>query len=132
VTNNSYPDIFFGLKGGFNNFGIVTNFKLRAVPQTLVYGGLLIYVDEHQFDNILIALANFKNNNKDPKAQILPSFAREAGLVIFTLCAFYDAPTAPESVFKEFTNIFHIGTLRTRSFVSFIKAVPVHFTDDMR
>ncbi|CAF1453811.1 unnamed protein product [Rotaria sordida] len=34
VNNMSYPDIFFGLKGGLNNFGIVTRFTMRAVPQT--------------------------------------------------------------------------------------------------
>ncbi|CAF4090756.1 unnamed protein product [Rotaria magnacalcarata] len=132
VTNDSYSDIFFGLKGGFNNFGIVTNFKLRALPQTLVYGGLLIYVDIHKFDNILTALVNFQNNNKDPKAQLLPSFFRQAGLISFTLTVFYDAPTAPTSTFDEFMNISHFGVLKTRSFLSFIKAVPVFITDGMR
>ncbi|CAF3803885.1 unnamed protein product [Rotaria socialis] len=132
VTNDSYSDIFFGLKGGFNNFGIVTNFKLRAVPQTLVYGGLLIYVDIHKFDNILTALVNFHNNNKDPKAQLLPSFFRQAGLICFALTVFYDAPTAPKSTFDEFMNISHVGVLKTRSFLSFIKAVPVFVTEGMR
>ena len=58
VSNNSYPDLFFGLKvikksrisvsrvcsvtpgflqGGLNNFGIVTNITLEAHPQTMVY-----------------------------------------------------------------------------------------------
>ncbi|CAF1545667.1 unnamed protein product [Rotaria magnacalcarata] len=132
VTNDSYSDIFFGLKGGFNNFGIVTNFKLRALPQTLVYGGLLIYVDIHKFDNILTALVKFQNNNKDPKAQLLPSFFRQAGLISFTLTVFYDAPTAPTGTFDEFMNISHFGVLKTRSFLSFIKAVPVFITDGMR
>ncbi|QRV84353.1 FAD-binding domain protein [Ceratobasidium sp. AG-Ba] len=34
------PDLFFGLKGGFNNFGIVTKFTLLAFPQGQVWGGL--------------------------------------------------------------------------------------------
>ena len=43
VNNISYTDIFFGLRGGLNNFGIVTRFSMRAIPQTLVYGGVLVY-----------------------------------------------------------------------------------------
>lgn len=102
------------------------------MPQTLVYGGLLIYVDENKFDNILAALINFQNNNKDPKAQLLPSFVRDAGIVSFALTTFYDAPTVPEGIFDEFMNISHIGTLKTRSFISFIKVVPIFITDGMR
>ncbi len=78
MNNNSYPDIFFGLKGGFNNFGIVTNFNLRVVPQTQVYGGALVY-SPLQFEALVPAIVNFQANNKDPKAQIIASFAIGTG-----------------------------------------------------
>ncbi|CAF1344695.1 unnamed protein product, partial [Adineta ricciae] len=132
VTNNSYPDLFFGLKGGFNNFGIVTNFRLRAHPQTQVYGGLLVYIDERRFDDVLKAVMDFRDNNKDPKAQALVSFTHQTGLITFDITLFYDAPRAPDDTFKKFTNIPHMGTLKTRSFLSFVKVVPIYVTDGRR
>ncbi|KIJ54881.1 hypothetical protein M422DRAFT_125731, partial [Sphaerobolus stellatus SS14] len=37
VTAQSHPDLFFGLKGGGNNFGIVTSFVLKTRPQGQVW-----------------------------------------------------------------------------------------------
>jgi FAD/FMN-containing dehydrogenase len=37
VTEASQPDLFFGLKGGLNNFGIVTRFTLKAHPLGTIY-----------------------------------------------------------------------------------------------
>lgn len=132
VTNDSYPDIFFGLKGGLNNFGIVTNFRLHAHPQTLVYGGLLVYLNEKHFDSVLKAVIDFRDDNKDPKAQALVSFTHQTGLVTLDLTLFYDGPTAPEGIFNNFLNIPHIGNLKTRTFLSFVKVVPIYVTDGRR
>lgn len=33
VTYESEPDLYFALRGGANNFGIVTHFTVRVVPQ---------------------------------------------------------------------------------------------------
>jgi hypothetical protein len=104
VNNNSYPDIYFGLKDGFNNFGIVSKFNIRALRQTLVYGGVLTYIVP-QFVQVKKAILNFQNNNKDPKAQIIPTILYIDGLVNYNVNIFYDAPTAPNSIFKKFTDI---------------------------
>jgi len=43
----SYPDLFFAIKGGGNQFGIVYNFRLATNPQTdKVYGGLRTYTSD--------------------------------------------------------------------------------------
>lgn len=41
------PDLFWGLKGGGGNFGIVTALEFRLYPLTTVYGGAVFYPVEN-------------------------------------------------------------------------------------
>ncbi|UJR17265.1 hypothetical protein I4U23_004160 [Adineta vaga] len=111
VNKNSYPDIFFGLKGGYNNFGIVTNFKMHVVPQRQIYGGILTYSIDNstKFDRFINAAVNFQKNNQDARAQIELVFYIESGVLTIRLSAIYDGPSAPEHIYKEFVDIDHIG-----------------------
>lgn len=121
MNSESYPDLFFGLKGGFNNFGIVTKFSMRAVPQTPVFGGVLIYFPP-QFDALAQAFGNFQNNNKDLKAQIIGFITATGGQFAFIVYLFYDAPTIPSGIFDEFLGIEHVGNHQTQSYSSFFKS----------
>ena len=39
VNENQYPDLFWAIRGGGGNFGIVTSFKFQAHPLKTVFGG---------------------------------------------------------------------------------------------
>src|SRR5215207_3221046 len=43
VSAYKHPDLFWGLKGGGGNFGIVTSMEFALYPLTSVYGGNLFY-----------------------------------------------------------------------------------------
>ncbi|PYH83778.1 FAD-binding domain-containing protein [Aspergillus uvarum CBS 121591] len=43
ANRNSHPDLFKALKGGSNNFGIVTTFDMETLPAEDLWGGLLVY-----------------------------------------------------------------------------------------
>ncbi len=40
-------DLFWGLRGGGGNFGVITGMEIQLYPVTTVYGGSLIYPAEH-------------------------------------------------------------------------------------
>jgi FAD/FMN-containing dehydrogenase len=44
ANEKDYPDLFFGIRGGGSNFGVVTEFVYKLHPQRpTVYAGMLIY-----------------------------------------------------------------------------------------
>lgn len=58
VSPTSYADLYWALRGGGNNFGIVTNFKLAAFPLGKMWGGQRVYL-ETSFSNVLDAIHQF-------------------------------------------------------------------------
>ncbi|CAB3772430.1 FAD-binding oxidoreductase [Paraburkholderia humisilvae] len=47
VHGASHSDLFWALRGGGGNFGVVTSFSFRAHPVSTVLGGAIVYPREH-------------------------------------------------------------------------------------
>lgn len=58
---DNHEDLFRALKSGSNNFGIVTNFKMRAIGCDKVWGGTTIQPKDVESDAIQ-ALSDFTDN----------------------------------------------------------------------
>ncbi|KAH8112912.1 FAD-binding domain-containing protein [Phellopilus nigrolimitatus] len=132
VTSSSNPDLFFGLRGGFNNFGIVTKFTLKTYPQTDVWGGLIVFTGD-KIDALATATSNFNANLTDPKAAVIAELNVLEGLAGATLNVFYDAPTPPDGIFDEFLAIEPLSKdISTRSLISLVQSAPSNATAGMR
>ncbi|KAA1473356.1 FAD dependent oxidoreductase [Dentipellis sp. KUC8613] len=128
-------DLWFGLRGGFNNFGIVTKFTMKAFPQTDIWGGYLI-IPASEMDTLFDAVAKWNIEASDPKAAINTAFIYVEGesshatgnnesepqIVLYQLL-FYDAPTPPDGLFNDFTSIPGVNNTAARqSYLSLINA----------
>ncbi|CAE6480866.1 unnamed protein product [Rhizoctonia solani] len=132
ATEAQNADLFFGLKGGFNNFGIVTKFTVLAFPQGQVWGGLQTFTFD-QLDKVKAATVNFAQKVKDPKAAIIPTFNFILEQPGVSLLMFYDGTTPPAGIFDEFQSITHFTSdVKTRSFTSLVQASPANATYGLR
>ena len=116
VNQQSFPDLYFALRGGGNNFGIVTRFDLETFPQGQMWGGMTSYPITANA-SLLSALYNFAvNAPTDPDAALIVAFAYVEGEYVAVTDIEYAKPIIDPPIFREFTAIESItSTLRITS-----------------
>ncbi|KAM7205157.1 hypothetical protein V8F20_003294 [Naviculisporaceae sp. PSN 640] len=120
ITSESDPDLFKALKGGGNNFGVVTTYILQARRQGQVWGGNVAFARSPSTDERLLqAVRDFTEYNTDPKAAVIVTAERTNVNLIdsWILFLFYDGPTPPAGMFTNFTSgVPIVNTCRTRTY----------------
>ena len=108
VNQQSNPDLYFALRGGGNNFGIVTRFDMETFPQGKMWGGMTVYPITVNA-SIYNAFNNFANNAPtDPDAALITAVALAQGQYIFSNDYEYAKPIVNPPIFHEFTSITNI------------------------
>lgn len=125
ASNTTNPDLFAAMKGGGNNFGVVSTYVMQAYPIGQIWGGNFVWVGQDKTQGILDAIRNFTENYNDPKAAIIPTseltLANSTDLWI--IFVFYDGPEPPAGIFDEFLALDPlINSCKTRSYGDFLKA----------
>lgn len=121
ASPTSYSDLFWALRGGGNNFGVVTKFNLKAIslPGGEMWGGSRIHTAD-QFPAVIDAFTNLGfNSPQDPNAAQIMSFAyaQEVDLELAAADLAYAQPVADAPIFAEYLSIpplmdnSHIRTL---------------------
>jgi hypothetical protein len=73
------PDLHRALKGGNNNFGIVTRFVLKAFPQGQVWGGNVVVKNMDQTLAWFEEFASSSTAQADPNGMVMLTFGRVLG-----------------------------------------------------
>ncbi|KAK7448813.1 hypothetical protein VKT23_013543 [Stygiomarasmius scandens] len=132
VTESSDSELFWALKGGLNNYGIVTRFTLNTFPQGQVWGGLITYAAS-VLDDVAAATAKFAAEVTDPKAAIITSANFLLAQPGVSQLLFYDGPNPPDGIFDDFLNISHFSQdVSTRAFLDLVKVAPANLTGNQR
>lgn len=82
ASSTSNPSLFRALKGGSNNFGVVTKFTVRTRPQTAFWGGQITQPFTNK-DAAISFMASFSRSaNYDPYSALIFTFAWVQGLPV--------------------------------------------------
>ncbi|KAI0145106.1 putative FAD-binding oxidoreductase [Xylariaceae sp. FL1272] len=103
ATSNS--DLWWSLKGGANNFGIVTKFTLNTYPTGDVWGGQKWYTAD-QLPDLIHALHEYQSGaNKDPYANLMMQAYPLNESIGVEINFIYNKPVASPEVFAAFYDI---------------------------
>lgn len=105
ASPDTLPDLYWALRGGGNNFGIVTSFDLKTFEQGLMWGGSRLYSMQYN-ESIIDAYVNFgRNAPDDPKAALILSIVYTQGQFFANGNIEYADPTPDPPIFDDFKEI---------------------------
>ncbi|KAI0517438.1 putative FAD-binding oxidoreductase [Xylaria bambusicola] len=105
ANKHSHPDLWWALKGGANNFGIVTRFTLITYPTGLVWGGYRVYTLD-AIPALFDALLAYQSVAvKDPYANLMMQAFPLNGTLGVLLNMVYNKPVGNPAAFTPFYDI---------------------------
>lgn len=100
VNKERHVDLFVALKGGSNNFGIVTSFKMSAIKSDRIWGGAAVLSKQLTLQAIDAVVAFTENTPNDPDSSVIclfqhtPRFKDITITLIYTNVAGIERPPA--------------------------------------
>lgn len=109
MTASTYPDLYFALRGGGNNFGIVTRFDLKTFQQGNLWAGAETFFYSNETSVALNNAFYWLNINAptDNYAQVILAYAYVQSLDQYIIASDlqYGKPVANPPILKNFTEV---------------------------
>ena len=117
VSAQEHPDLFWAIRGGGGNFGVVTSFDFRAQPCGEIIGGSVIY-DPTDAENVLSAWAN---SIREAPEELSSTFVLFSGFgpqmppqIMVLLCYAGDDESTANEVIKPFLRLGQTGAVQSQ------------------
>jgi hypothetical protein len=107
VTSTLNAELFYALKAGATNFGIVTRVTMRTYALGKVWGGAMIYTNKYR-DDIMSAFATYQTSGQLDRKSALLSYMGISNNTIYVILVYLDAVERPTAFapFYDIPNIY--------------------------
>ncbi|KAF2114939.1 hypothetical protein BDV96DRAFT_600098 [Lophiotrema nucula] len=126
------PALLVSLRGGLNNFGIVTSITLKTISASNIWGGINYYMPG-SFTQLIQATVDFVLNETDLDTHLMSSTGYGMGQHIVTCCMYHTKGRENPPSLQPFTSlpdqIKDYSSLRTATQIEFCNELS-NFTQD--
>ncbi|RYP93289.1 hypothetical protein DL770_000578 [Monosporascus sp. CRB-9-2] len=128
-------DLWRALKGGLNNFGVVTSFKMKTFQSGNIWGGVTYYMPD-TFSQLLQNACDFVYNETDEDTHIMCSVGYGFGHQAVTCVMYHTRGEENPPSLQRFTTlepqIKQMGTMRTSTHLGFCEELSKFSSDGLR
>lgn len=109
VNEQSHPDLYFALRGGGNNFGIVTAYTFETFPQGPIFSGSVVW-SGNQSEAVLDAAYNLftdpvLSSDLDAGLDLITSYSPATDSYMMIGSQHYSQPIMNASVFSGLNDV---------------------------
>jgi FAD/FMN-containing dehydrogenase len=129
VSDTEYPDLFWAIRGGGGNFGVVTSFDFEAQPCKAIVGGLVSY-DTAEAKSVLRGWADAMRAAPDELNSSIVLFsgfgAQMPPQVMVLLCYVGDDEAAARDAIQPFLRLgaVHSQDIRKKPYAAMLEDAP--------
>ena len=125
-------DLWMALKGGLNNFGIVTSFKMRTFESANIWGGAIYYTPE-AFPQFLDRACDYVSTETDENTHLMVGVGYAYGHEVIVALMYQTTGQENAPSLQRFTSvqpqIEQMSSMRTATHISFCDELS-NFTKD--
>ncbi|CDM30148.1 CAZyme family AA7 [Penicillium roqueforti] len=122
ASETSHADLYWALRGGGNNFGLVTKYNMYTIPSPKLYGGARTFL-QTEFPEVINAWINVINNATiDGKAQQYVAFLRTQDMNLASAELTYVHNDPNPEIYKQYRSIPAISdTSSAKTLVEYVE-----------
>ncbi|SPQ23618.1 c707416b-dcfe-49b6-ad34-7f99f2c61f99 [Thermothielavioides terrestris] len=128
-------DLWIALRGGLNNFGIVTSITMTTFKAGDIWGGITYYLPG-AFPQLLRAVCDFVHNEDDQDVHVMCGTGYGFGHQAASCCMYHTAGKVNAPSLQRFTavqpQIEPMGTMRTATHLEFCDEMGKYSTNGLR